>query len=96
MRRLINLMFNSLECLRIFIENIARVWNPSSKGTDDFSENWHSVFGLFVPPISMFYNVIRKLEVDCAKGVLVLTCWRSVAFWSLISPNGKVIDNIVK
>jgi len=44
----------------------SRFLNPSSSGIDAFTESWHHEFGLFVPPISMVYRVIRKMEVDIA------------------------------
>ena len=73
----------------------SRFWNPSSTGIDAFTESWHHDFGLFVPPISMVYRVIRKMEVDKARGVLVLPYWNSAVFWPLICPNGNFIVNII-
>ncbi|XP_068203660.1 uncharacterized protein [Palaemon carinicauda] len=57
----------------------SRFWNQSSTGIDAFTESWHYEFGLFVPPISMVYRVICKMEVDRARGVLVLPYWNSAA-----------------
>ena len=73
----------------------SRFWNPSSTGMDAFSESWHGKFGLFVPPVSIIYRVIRKLEVDQVQGVLVVPFWKSAVFWPLLCPNGRFISNIV-
>ena len=46
----------------------SRFRNPSSIGIDAFPESWDGKLGLFVPPISMIYRAIRKLEIVQVQG----------------------------
>ena len=73
----------------------SRFWNPSCRGVDAFAEFWGDQFGLFVPPISVVYRVVKKLITDKACGVLVVPCWRSAVFWPFLCPNGTFINEIV-
>ena len=73
----------------------SRFWNLSCRGVDAFAEFWGDQFGLFVPPISVVYRVVKKLITDKACGVLVVPCWRSAVFWPFLCPNGTFINEIV-
>ena len=72
----------------------SRFWNPTSSGIDAFTEKWTEKFGIFVPPISMVYRVLQKMELDRAKGVLVVPLWNSAVFWPILCPNGNFIPNV--
>ena len=72
----------------------SRFWNPSCAGVDAFAESWGNQFGLFVPPISIIYRVIKKMIVDRVYGVLVIPCWKSAVFWPFICPNGVFRNEI--
>jgi len=50
----------------------SRFLNPSSFGVDAFTANWDEYFGLFVPPIKIVHMVLRKMDADQAKWVLVV------------------------
>ena len=59
-----------------------------------FAESWGNQFGLFVPPISIIYRVIKKMIVDRVYDVLVIPCWKSAVFWHFICPNGVFRNEI--
>lgn len=73
----------------------SRFWNPSSSGVDAFVEFWGNEFGLFVPPITVIYRVLKKMIMDKVYGVLVIPCWRSAVFWPFLCPNGLFRQEIV-
>ena len=73
----------------------SRFWNPSSSGVDAFAAFWGNEFGLFVPPITVIYRVLKKMITDKVYGVLVLPCWRSAVFWPFLCPNGLFRKEIV-
>lgn len=73
----------------------SRFWNPSCLGVDAFTEKWYFEYGLFVPPVSLVVRVLRKMMTDRAKGVLVIPCWKSAAFWPVLCPDGKFISNVI-
>lgn len=72
----------------------SRFWNPGSAGVDAFAQSWGSVCGLFVPPICIIHQVIKKMHVEGASGVLIVPCWKSAAFWPLLCPDGQLIGNV--
>ena len=71
-----------------------RFWNPTSSGIDAFTEKWTKKFWIFVPPIPMVYKVLQKMELDRAKGVLVVPLWKSAVFWPILWPNGNFIPDV--
>lgn len=73
----------------------SRFWNPSCAGIDAFAEFWGNHFGLFVPPITVIYRVIKKMIVDRVYGVIVLPCWKSAVFWPFLCPNGVFRSEVV-
>ena len=73
----------------------SRFWNEKCQGIDAFSETWSTKVGLFVPPICMIYNVIRKLEHDKGFGVIVIPLWKSAIYWLLVCPNGNFIPEVI-
>ncbi|XP_068240109.1 uncharacterized protein [Palaemon carinicauda] len=74
----------------------SRYWSPTCNGIDAFSEQWGGKFGLFVPPITVITQVIKKMAFDKAVGVLVVPCWKSALFWPFLCPTGSFIPEIHK
>jgi hypothetical protein len=62
----------------------SRFWNETCIGVDAFTENWGAYYGFFVPPISILCKVLRKMEFDKARGVLIIPLWRSGSYWPLL------------
>ncbi|XP_068204679.1 uncharacterized protein [Palaemon carinicauda] len=73
----------------------SRYWSPTCNGIDAFSEHWGGKFGLFVPPITVITQVIKKMAFDKAVGVLVVPCWKSALFWPFLCPTGSFIPEVV-
>ena len=44
---------------------------------DAFTENWGEVFGLFVPPVIFVPRVVKQIQEQRARGVLVIPFWPS-------------------
>ena len=44
---------------------------------DAFTENWGEVFGLFVPPVICVSRVVKQIQEQWARGVLVIPFWPS-------------------
>ena len=51
---------------------------------DAFTENWGEAFGLFVPPVNLVPRVLKQIQEQRARGVLVIPFWPSAAFWPLL------------
>ncbi|XP_068250724.1 uncharacterized protein [Palaemon carinicauda] len=73
----------------------SRYWSPTCNRIDAFSEHWGGKFGLFVPPITVNTQVIKKMAFDKAAGVLVVPCWKSALFWPFLCPTGSFIPEVV-
>ena len=74
----------------------SRFWNPGSSGVDAFTENWGSKFGLFVPPVILVARVLKQMQAQRARGILVIPYWPSAVFWPLICcEHGGFIKNVL-
>jgi hypothetical protein len=55
---------------------------------DCFSVNWSGENNWIVPPPRLINAVLKKLNKDRAKGVLIVPVWRSAPFWPVLFPDG--------
>ena len=55
----------------------SRFWNEGSTGMDAFTENWGEVFGLFVPSVILVPRVLKQIQEQRTRGVLVILFWPS-------------------
>ena len=62
----------------------SRFWNEGSTGVDAYTEKWGEAFGLFVPPVNLVPRVLKQIQEQRARGVLVIPFWPSAAFWPLL------------
>jgi hypothetical protein len=73
----------------------SRFQNVNSSCVVAFTEDWSWMFGLFVPPISIVSEVLKKMYTDNVQGVLIIPHWVSARFWPILCLNGKFIKNVV-
>lgn len=72
---------------------------PGRAGIDAFKFSWRSEFCWWVPPPHLITKVIRKIETETARGVLIIPEWKSSAFWPKIEQDFASVyfkENILK
>ena len=56
-----------------------------------------TVHGLFVPPIFLIPRVLTYMRQCRAIGTLIVPCWPSANYWSMICPSGNgFIDQVIE
>ena len=55
--------------------------DPFSKGQDAFQQDWRFLRGYAFPPFSLIGRVLRKIEADQAKVILVTPAWQGQAWY---------------
>jgi hypothetical protein len=66
----------------------SKIWFWGTESVDCFSVNWSGENNWIVPPPRLINSVLKKLNKDRAKGVLVVPVWRSAPFWPVLFPDG--------
>ena len=67
-----------------------------STGIDAFTVDWYGVNGLFVPPIFLIPRVLKYMRQCRAIGTLIVPCWPSANYWSMLCPSGNgFIDQVI-
>ena len=68
---------------------------PETKAVDAFSQTWTHDNNYLVPPVSEIIRVIKKIQMDRARGVLVVPLWKSSDFWPMLLKNSE-FDYFIK
>ena len=62
----------------------SRFWNPETEAVDTFTVDWESENNWWCPPIGLIPRLIQHARNTKAEGILIIPCWPSAAFWSLL------------
>jgi len=57
--------------------------DPKSESVDAFTSNWGSIFFYAFPPFCLIPRVLRKIQNDKARGILVAPIWTAQAWYPL-------------
>ena len=67
-----------------------------STGIDAFTVDWHGVNSLFVPPMFLIPRVLECMGQGREIGTLIVPCWPSENYWSMLCPSGNgFIDQVI-
>ena len=66
----------------------SRFYQPESEAVDAFTQNWQYDNNWLFPPIILIPKVIKHLKASNAEGTLVVPCWKSSVFWTLLCEDG--------
>ena len=67
-----------------------------STGIDAFTVDWYGVNGLLVPPMFLIPCVFKCMGEYRAIRTLIVPCWPSENYWSMLCPSGNgFIDQVI-
>ena len=66
----------------------SKVMSPGSLGVNAFMYSWAGDYVYACPPVKLTIDVIRHIETHECQGVLIVPCWRSHIFWTILTEDG--------
>ena len=77
---------NNTKCVRFN----SRFYCKQAEAVDAFTQPWAQDINWLVPPLYLVARTIRYLEMEKAKGILVVPLWVSAHFWPVLQ---QILDN---
>jgi len=74
----------------------SKLHNIGSEATDAFTQDWSMDNNWFCPPVGLIAKVLHQCRAQNARGTLIVPCWPSSYFWSLIkTENGRFASFVI-
>jgi len=71
----------------------SRFYQPESEAVDAFTQSWRYDNNWLFPPTTLIPKVINHLIASNGEGTLIVPCWKSSVFWTLLCEDGVHWNN---